>query len=242
MFKDDEIKICGKNACIALWKKSPDYIVKVYLVEALTKEFTEFLKWCSARKIAYKVVENSDLEKLTSSTHHEGICVLAIEHYEVSEEEILSLLENDSCVLYLDSIENPYNMAAIIRSASHFGIKAILGRDSMPKVSAALARVAEGGLEDVAIFRSALSLGVLKQLKAKGYKIFSTSSHRGESLFKTEVTKKCVFILGNETSGVSPALSAIADKQIKIPGTGAVESLNVSVSASLMMAEYARRV
>ena len=126
MFKDDEIKICGKNACIALWKKSPDYIVKVYLVEALTKEFKEFLKWCSARKIAYKVVENSDLEKLTSSTHHEGICVLAIEHYEVSEEEILSLLENDSCVLYLDSIENPYNMAAIIRSASHFGIKAIL--------------------------------------------------------------------------------------------------------------------
>ena len=238
--EEKEIKIAGKNAVNALWKKNPSRIAKVYLLDSVANEFNEFLKWCSARRIAYKIVTNEDMANLTESTHHEGICVLAKDRYQISREELIKMLSKDSCVLYLDQVDNPHNIGAIMRSAAHFGVGAILGRDNLPKISPALARVSEGGIEYVPIFRSAESISIIKELKTLGYQIISTSSHRGESLFKIQLPKKCIFILGNEAKGVSPFLNELADKQVKISGTGDVESLNVSVSAALLMAEYYR--
>ncbi len=237
-----EIKICGKNACWAVFNKNREYIAKVYIEESLVKEFSKLLKYCAFSKIAYKIVEPHDLEKLTSTVHHEGICMMVEDHYNIDEKQLCSLLKDDNCVLFLDSVNNPYNVASILRTCANFGVKAILGKGNMPGINPSLARVAEGGIEHVALFRSIEVIRVLNLLKKDGYKVVCSSSHFGKDLYKVKLPKKCIFVLGNEANGVSKIFRDLSDLEVRIPTTDNVESLNVGVSAAILINEYNRSV
>jgi RNA methyltransferase, TrmH family len=111
----------------------------------------------------------------------------------------------------------------------------------MPGVTASAARVAEGGAETVPLARLNDPLRALKELKSLGYRLFATASGAGGNLYKAGLTPKSVIILGNEVHGVSPEIAALADESLQIPGTGAVESLNVGVACAVLISEVARR-
>jgi tRNA(Leu) C34 or U34 (ribose-2'-O)-methylase TrmL len=81
----------------------------------------------------------------------------------------------------------------------------------------------------------------LADFKDGGFKIFALDNKGGKSLYSTEFPKKSLFIMGAEGKGISSGLKKIADGIITIPGTGSVESLNVSVAAGLVLGEYWRQ-
>ena len=66
---------------------------------------------------------------------------------------------------------------------------------------------------------------------------FAASSGRGESVYAAKLAKKSVIVLGSEGHGISKGIDAVADRRVKIPGTGAVESLNVSVACGILLSE-----
>jgi tRNA G18 (ribose-2'-O)-methylase SpoU len=155
-------------------------------------------------------------------------------------QDYLPLAGASDCVLALDGVANPHNLGAILRSAAHFGISAIMSRQAAGLQSGAALRVAEGGAEAVKLIESEHFIEDLEQLKRAGYQLATSSSHGGESIYAKPLAKKTVIILGEEASGVSKAIMRLADRAIQIPGTQAVESLNVSVAAALMMGEWFR--
>ena len=69
-----ELRLYGVNACLASFAKRPEALRKVYLLEARIPQFKAVLAHCVQNKLGYRVVEEQDLAKLTSSAHHEGIC------------------------------------------------------------------------------------------------------------------------------------------------------------------------
>lgn len=71
--------------------------------------------------------------------------------------------------------------------------------------------------------------------------MLTTSSHRGKDLYRTKLPAKAVIVFGEEQSGVSKKVASMGDLPIKIPGTGAVESLNVSVATALILGEWWRQ-
>lgn len=235
-----EFKICGKNACWAVFNQNRDFIVKAYITKDLVDEFSKILKFLAFKKVAYKIVKNEDLEKLALTIHHEGICLVVEDHYYVDQKRLFSLLEGENCAIFLDSVTNPHNIASIVRTAANFGVKAILGKGDMPAVNSAMARVAAGGLEHVSLFKSIEVIKILGLLKKSGYKIVCSSSHYGKNLYETKLPKKCIFVLGSEANGVSRVIKDLSDIKVKIPSTENVESLNVAVSAAVLMSEYAR--
>ena len=181
--------------------------------------------------------------KLTSSAHHEGICFDVLPAAEENLSNWLQHLPAGSCVaIWLDGVGNPHNLGAILRSAAHFGVAAVL----LPKsdaigLSGAAARVAEGGAEQVAIVRLASSENSIAQLRSAGFQLAATVVRGGQSLYKTKLPTRLILVMGAEQMGVDKQLSAIADMQIGIPGTGHVESLNVSAATAVILSEWKRQ-
>jgi len=242
---DDEQKYHGRHACHALFQHRRDDIIRVYVDEPRVKEFSPLLKWCAEQRRAYHIVEDENLERLAETVHHQGIVILARKCRELNDDRLLESIRSGrvkGALLYLDGVQNPHNLGSILRTSAHFGVGAVLGRrDQVPGVTASAARVAEGGAETVPLARLSDSPRVLNELKSLGYRLFATASGGGGNVYKAGLTPKSVIILGNEVHGVSPEIAALADESLQIPGTGAVESLNVGVACAVLISEVARR-
>jgi TrmH RNA methyltransferase len=235
----------GLRACEALFARRPDEIVRVYLAATRKPRLAKLLGWCAEHRRGFQIVEEENLRRISGSTHHEGVAILAKAIRRWSLDDLLREVESTRVtgpILYLDGVENPHNLGSILRTAAHFGVVAIAGRSGeLPPLSPAAVRVAEGAAEIVPVCDLAEPAAALRRLAAAGFSIVAASSHRGEPPQAAPLGGRCVLVLGSEGKGVSPAIDRVATEHVKIPGTGAVESLNVSVAAGVLLAEAWRR-
>jgi TrmH RNA methyltransferase len=239
--KAKEIKYYGIHSCLKLFEERKEDIIRLYLDESNLKTFKMVMKWCSQNKKAYHIVSDKELEKITESHHHEGVCLLAKEKLSKTFEDLISDVNKRErvCLLYLDGVSNPHNIGSITRAMAHFGVFYILADESrVPPLSPSAFRIAKGGSEFVNLILMKNPLEGLKKLKKHGFELVTTSSHGGSSLYKYPFAKKSVIVMGAESEGVSKKLFDLAETKIQIPGTGLVESLNVSVAASLCVSEW----
>ena len=241
--RDVEIRLYGLNAVRAVFAKRPQAIRKLYLAESRIPQLQPLLKWCVANRVGYRVVEEGDLQKLAASAHHEGVVadVLREEPAPLSS-WLRDLPEGPQCLLWLDGVGNPHNIGAILRSAAHFGVGAVL----LPKLSTlalsgAAARVAEGGAEAVPFVRLGREDNAIAQLHGAGFALAATAVRDGRDVFAAQLPERLVYVLGAEGEGMSAELAAACDLRVSIPGTGAVESLNVASAAAVLLAVWAKR-
>lgn len=243
---EEEQKICGFHACQGLFERRPDDIIRVYLTDDRTRHVSAMLKWCAANRRAYNVVAAENIERLSGSSHHEGIMILARKPQGLDDSALLRGVRDKSLpgpFLYLDGLQNPHNLGALLRTAAHFGVSAILGAaGDLPEVSSATSRVAEGGAEHVAVIGLYQPEETLAALQECGFVVLATSSHQGRPIYKETLTARTVFVLGGEQNGVSGDLLNAADRCLLIPGTDLVESLNVSVAGAVLLSELYRQV
>ncbi|MEK6749048.1 MAG: TrmH family RNA methyltransferase [Pseudomonadota bacterium] len=242
-----EEKYYGVAACRGLWRKRARDIIRIYLTAERVPEFSDLLKWAAQQRKAYHIVTDEDMERLTRSEHHQGICLLTLERavYAFADwwQEKSRARPAASLLVYLDGVENPHNLGAIVRTCAHFGVGAVLGDAAqLPRLSPSAYRVAEGGAEFVdmvGLDNPAAQLGVLRKA---GYELLAAHAAPGaNSLFAYKFAAHCVLILGAELTGVSPMLARLSSQGIQIPGTGQVESLNVSTAAAIIIGEYHRQ-
>lgn len=239
--KKDEQKYYGLNAVQAIFTVRPNDIIRAYALESRKREMAEILRWCAKERKAYRFVDAEELEKLTASTHHEGVCVLAKRRNTVPFVEALETLK-PGLVLFLDGVQNPHNLGSIVRTAAHFGVALILGEEQrIPSLSASTCRVAEGGAEYVTVSTAQDASKALKALRQKGYTIVSTSSHAEREAYGYSFSKNTVLLLGSENAGVDPDLNVLADVSVSLPGTEHIESLNVSAACAAFLSEYRRQ-
>jgi len=241
--RGEEVRVYGRNACLAVFAKRPGDVRKIYLTDARIAEFKPVLAWCVKQRIGYRVAENADLDRLTDSQHHEGVC------FEVRKTQPLSLHEllrgipqaQPALLIWLDGVGNPHNVGALLRSAANFGARGAILPAGMPALPGAALRVAEGGAEAVPLAQARAGEDVFESLHDAGFAIAATVPRNGWDLYKNKLPDRLALILGAEGEGMSARLIADADLRLTIPGTGAVESLNVSASAAVLFAEFWRQ-
>jgi TrmH RNA methyltransferase len=241
--RDGELRLYGLNAVRAVFARRPQAIRKLYLSEMRIPQLQPLLKWCVAHRVGYRVVEDDDLQRLAASSHHEGVVA------DVLREEPLPLTAwlqalpaGPKCALWLDGVGNPHNLGAILRSAAHFGVSALL----LPKhatlaLSGAAARVAEGAAEAVPMVRMGRTDNAIAQLRGTGFGLVATVVRDGADLFDQALPQRLVYVLGAEGEGMDASLAEACDLRLSIPGSGAVESLNVAAATAVFLAEWARR-
>ncbi|MFD0739235.1 TrmH family RNA methyltransferase [Lysobacter koreensis] len=241
--RNAELRIYGLNALHAVFARRPQAIRKLYLSEARIPALQPLLKWCVAHRVGYRVVGDEDLHKLAASTHHEGVVgdVLRAEAGSLSG-WLRELPAGPQCAIWLDGVGNPHNLGAILRSAAHFGVSAVLLPKHSPlALSGAAARVAEGGAEAVPMVRLGRTDNAIAQLRGAGFALAATVVRGGSDLFAAELPQRVVYVLGAEGEGMDRELAAACDLRLSIPGSGAVESLNVAAATAVLLAAWKAR-
>ena len=144
-------------------------------------------------------------------------------------------------VVVLDSITDPHNTGAIIRSADQFAVDAVV----LPERRSAgdfqtVSKISAGAAAWVPLLYTANLVRTVEELKRNGFWVFGADA-QGELLPHTTFPDKTVLIMGSEGSGISRLLKASCDSFTAIPTSGKLDSLNVSVAAGILMYEVRRQ-
>lgn len=240
----DEIRFHGRNSCLAIWHCRPKDVLRIYVHQESQQEFGELLSEASANRKTIQIVADRDLERLTDTTHHQGICLVAKEKKILSSPDLIrELRDQRQMILYLDGVGNPHNMGAIIRSAAHFGVRYVcVPKASLPRISPSAHRTSEGSAEFISIVHVSDPSHFFHSLKKRDFRVYGLDVvDSATALYGTRLNEKTLFVLGAEVNGISDEILELLDLSIKIPGTDLIESLNVSVAAALSMGEFFRQ-
>ncbi len=165
---------------------------------------------------------------------------------ETRQRKIERVMENrHQGIVVLEDIHDPHNAAAVWRSADAFGFgKIYLIFDQEVKFNPKkVGKETSGSANkwlDFEMFNSAVEC--YKKLKKEGYTIYATVLDKeAKTIRKTKFKDKTAIVLGNEHRGLSEKAISIADEKIYIPMLGMVQSLNLSVTAGIVMYEYKRQ-
>jgi TrmH RNA methyltransferase len=242
-----ELRVFGVNACLAVFARRAHAIRKAYLLESRVPQFRAMLADLAKRKVGYRLVAAEDLEKLSQSEHHEGVCLDVLRAPPAPLRTWLSARGREtrgktSLLILLDGVANPHNFGAVLRIAAHFGADAVLlPPGSKLALSGAACRVAEGGAEAVALLALSDYVADLAALERSGYRLIATAVRGGADLYAGQLPRQAVLMFGAETGGMSDLLLRRAQELLRIPGTGAVESLNIASAVAVFAAEHWRR-
>jgi len=145
-------------------------------------------------------------------------------------------------VLLLDQVTDPRNVGAIMRSAAAFGAAAVVMQDrNAPPETAAMARAAAGALEVVPVVREVNLARAIQMLQRAGYWVMGLAGEATSELAKAKPKDRPVaLVLGAEDTGLRRLQRETCDELVRLPITGAVESLNVSVAAAVALYELVR--
>jgi TrmH RNA methyltransferase len=239
--KNLETRVYGRHACLKIFEKRPQDIVRAYITKEGVFEFRPLIKYLADHKLTYHVVEKEDLDTVTKATHHESICLI-VKNKKLPDFKDLMEVQGRSLILCLEEVENPHNLGAIMRSAAHFGVNAIFYEAKVPVANSASAiRTAEGGAETIPALQVKDWSFILDQGSRHGFVSYGTSGHQGQSLFDAHFPQKMFLFMGAEREGLSDKLLKKMNQLIKVPGTGEVESLNVSNATTSILTEWYRQ-
>lgn len=242
--RQSELRVFGLHACLAVFRHRREAVRKVYFEKERLGVLREVIAHCVANRIGYRILPGEALEKLTKSQHHEGVCFEVLRAPLQSLDDALAAVRPDASAWFawLDGVGNPHNLGAMLRTAAHFGCAGlILPRDAGLGLSGAACRVAEGGAEAVplvAIDDAERAIGTLHRHR---FSLLATVVRGGDDVFAEPLPKRAVIVMGAEETGMSDALTLRCDRRVGIPGSGAVESLNVSAAFAVFSALWAAR-
>ncbi|MBP5426862.1 MAG: 23S rRNA (guanosine(2251)-2'-O)-methyltransferase RlmB [Clostridiales bacterium] len=148
----------------------------------------------------------------------------------------------DDVVLVLDSIQDPGNMGTILRTADAAGVsRVIMSKGSVDVYNPKVLRSTMGSIFRVPIERHSDLESTILELKREGYITLAMHLKGQKNYYDVNLRNKVVIVVGNEANGMKDNIANVCDELVKIPMRGRIESLNASVSASIMMYEVLRQ-
>lgn len=191
------------------------------------------------KKIEVEFRERAYLDRMSGGTGHQGVlCVVPDFSYAALEE----IIENrpapfrDSLVLVLDSITDPQNLGALIRSAHCFGANGVvLPENRAASVTPAVVKASAGATHRTLIARVVNIAGAIDNLKKKGFWVYGAEADGGEDIRGVHYQGPVALVMGSEGKGLRPLVRKKCDFLISIPMGGRMNSLNVSVAAGVIL-------
>ena len=190
-------------------------------------------------------VDNFRLNQLTQGGNHQGIAAqIAPYRYRDLDELIQQAKANavDPVLVVLDSITDPQNLGAIIRTAEAFGAQGLI----MPQrravgITSTVMKVAAGALEHFPVARVVNLSRALEELKSAGFWIYGTVAGQGKAIDQIELRGALGLVIGSEGQGLSMLTQRHCDHLISIPLGGKTPSLNASIAAAIGLYEIYRQ-
>ena len=234
-FYERVITVYGRNVVVEMLADENVTIHKLHLADSNKTDgiITKILSLAKKRGVEIAYHDKNALSRISKNAKQDqGVCADIIAATYKSADEILNLKEYR--LLALDGVQNPQNLGMIIRSAAAGNIDGIiLPKKNSAKISPLVIKASAGTLFKIPIYYCNALEDILKKIKNES-ELFALSSYAKDDLNSLHVNKKSVFVLGNESDGISKEVQSLCNASVKIPMNRGVESLNVAVTAALI--------
>lgn len=184
------------------------------------------------------------LDKVSGHARHQGVAA----NYDVpaarSEHDLAALLDTagDVLALVLDGVTDPHNLGACLRSAAAAGAGAVIvPRDRAVGITPVVRRASAGAADQVPLFEVANLARTLRELKDAGVWLTGLAGDSEASLYDIDLRGRTALVVGGEGEGMRRLTRDACDHVARIPMTGSVESLNVSVATGIALFEAVRQ-
>ncbi len=236
-FFDKVLTIYGRNAVMEALEDNAVTIHKLHLSKSnKDADVIEQMKdIAEKRDIAVAYHDKQSLSRISkNSKQDQGVALdIVLEHF--GDENTFMDANKDYRILALDGITNPHNLGMIIRSCAAGNVDAILlPSKGAAQISPLVIKASVGTLFKMPIIKTTNLAQTLKSFQKEGATVYTLSSHAQNSYKEQTYTNKTIFVLGNESEGVSKPIEELCDQSVVIPMKRGVESLNVAVTASLL--------
>ena len=185
-------------------------------------------------------VDMQSLRKELGDVAHQGVAAEITSLPPWSEDELLEALQSATTplLLALDGVQDPHNLGACLRTADACGALAVIvPRDRAAQLTPAVRKVAAGAAETTPVVAVTNLVRTLKLLKEAGLWIVGADAAAAKPVRQVDLTGPAVLVLGAEGSGLRHLTRQNCDFLVSLPQRGAVESLNVSVAAAMLLYE-----
>lgn len=204
--------------------------------------YHELKKEVKEHDIPYQLVPGEKLNRTTGKNHQGVIAWFSAIDYSDIANILPSVYESghDPFILILDNISDVRNFGAIARTAECFGVHCIvIPEKGSARINAEAVKTSAGALNIIPVSRVKSITGTVSFLKNSGLKIAGASEKGNINLPSSEIKGPIALIMGSEDRGISFELSEMIDLNLRIPLSGKIESLNVSVAAGIMLYQIA---
>ena len=235
----------GRNAVIEALRDNVT-IDKIFIAKGETDATLGHIA-SSAREKGIVVVD-ADRRKLDnmSRTHsHQGVIALAAVRAYVSVDDILEIARKKGeppLIVVCDELSDPHNLGAVIRTADAAGAHGVI----IPKrrsagLTAVVAKTSAGAVAHVPVARVPNIPTLLKELKEEGVWVFGTAAQGTTTLYQTDLKGPAAIVIGSEGDGMGRLVTEQCDFTVSIPMFGAINSLNASAAAAVLLYEAVRQ-
>lgn len=225
--------------------RSGKEIENLYLQRGLTGGIIlELRSLLKERDIVFQQVPVEKLNRLTSKNHQGAVAFISPISYDKIENIIPDLYERGEVplILILDGITDVRNFGAIARTAECAGVHAIIvPSKGSAQINPDAIKTSAGALYKIPVCRHDSLFKTAKFLQESGLQLVACTEKTDSYLYTPDYTVPTAIIMGSEENGISTDLIRISDHLAKIPMYGEIESLNVSVSAGILLYEAVRQ-
>ncbi len=197
------------------------------------------------KKILLQFVEKSRLDFLSEGQVHQGVIAQAAAKEYADWEQILENVRQQGEVplfLLLDGVEDPHNLGAILRTADAVGVHCvIIPKHRAVPLTSGVARASAGAIEYVPVAQVTNIAQTIDKLKESGFWVVGTDMQVEHAHFELDLKGPLAVVMGGEGGGLGKLNKDKCDLLVKIPMYGKVNSLNVSVAASVVLYEIVRQ-
>ena len=240
------IHIYGFHSIEAQLNSSPESIIKVFIQSGRSdSRMAKMNSLLSNQKINCLKIDKNKLDRLVKGELHQGIVAEVILPPLPGHEALVDFvtkLSSIPLILILDSIQDPRNLGACLRSANAAGVDCVVvNKDGSAPINAVVHKTSAGAINQLKIFQVTNLARTIKSLQAQELWVIGLDGDVTTSIYDINFIDPTVIVMGAEGKGLRQLIKKTCDQLVTIPMIGNVESLNVSVATGIALFEGRRQ-
>jgi len=225
----------GINPINEALENSPDQIQRVFLTQRKSNpRIQRLIALCRSQRIPIHFEPPKTLDRKAGGQKHQGVVAELVAHSYTDFDDVLK--KGPSLLVLLDGIEDPGNLGAVIRTAEAAGVDALL----LPQrrtcgITPTVIKASAGAALHLKTCRIGNVANTLDGLKEAGFWIIGLDASGQESMDPIDTSLPLVIVVGSENRGLRRLVKEKVDFLVRLPMSGKVKSLNLSVAAAILI-------
>jgi 23S rRNA (guanosine2251-2'-O)-methyltransferase len=244
--RDTYITVYGRKPVIELLEMEDVSIAKVLIANKSKGDIIkDILNLCKKKGIEPSWVSPEEVSRISKNPNQDqGIAADVVAPGMDNAQQYFENFDqtkSNEAWLALDGVTTPANVGMIIRTAAALGLGVILPLKGSSKINPLVVKASAGVVFKSRILKCDTLNQALKTAKKQGFSVYGLAGEEGKNIYHQEFKNNAIFVMGNETEGVSEQHREIMDGWLTIPMISGIESLNVACAATVVASEWMRR-